>query len=525
MARTPRSNLTADVLQRIVDDPEAWYRCVYKTPCFPWQIEVASAVERLIDDTRARRVQPGLECALLVARQGGKNETTARLETRLLVKFQRIGGAIVKAAPTSKPQLHMNKVRLKEVAANPLTAKAIQWEEGYIARLGNAHVDFLSAEPSANRVGHTAQLLLEVDETQDVIKDIYNRDFRPMCATTGAPALLCGTVWDLETLLEEKRELCRERQKKVGRQLLWEYDWQRVAEQRLLFGDPTYRDFVLGEIDTLGETHPIILTQYRLIPVAALGRLVSDQDLVGMRGAYPRYFEPRQGCAYVAGVDLCGAAEQDMKEAILNVNASLKRDSTVVTIAEMRWRLTTNGRKIPILRIVDHLYLPNLHPNDCADRIHQYVFDRWRCQYAVVDASGVGDNVAAMLAARRPEQVTPLKSNLSVASSLGFSLLGAIQTGRLQCYQDDGSDAAEQFWHQFRHCRRELRPGGYMKFAAPTTKTYLQSAGRNVDIHDDFVKSAAYCLRAAEQHLTSFTDPSWFTSPDSFEWHDGGGFE
>jgi hypothetical protein len=43
-----------------------------------------------------------------------------------------------------------------------------QAEYGYILRLGAARQVFLSADESSNVVGHTADLLLEVDESQDV---------------------------------------------------------------------------------------------------------------------------------------------------------------------------------------------------------------------------------------------------------------------------------------------------------------------------------------------------------------------
>ena len=43
---------------------------------------------------------------------------------------------------------------------------------------------WLAAEPGANVVGHTAGLLLEVDEAQDVDVETFDRAFRPMAAST-----------------------------------------------------------------------------------------------------------------------------------------------------------------------------------------------------------------------------------------------------------------------------------------------------------------------------------------------------
>ena len=47
---------------------------------------------------------------------------------------------------------------------------------------GNARAIFLSADESANVVGNTAHLLLEIDEAQDVLKEKYTKEFKPMGA-------------------------------------------------------------------------------------------------------------------------------------------------------------------------------------------------------------------------------------------------------------------------------------------------------------------------------------------------------
>lgn len=43
------------MMQRLVDDPGAWYAALYETPLRPYQLEVARAAERLVDDCRAGR--------------------------------------------------------------------------------------------------------------------------------------------------------------------------------------------------------------------------------------------------------------------------------------------------------------------------------------------------------------------------------------------------------------------------------------------------------------------------------------
>src|SRR5207244_2816487 len=105
----------------------------------------------------------------------------------LLTMRARAGGAIVKAAPTFRPQVVNSMLRLKEVLNNPLAEVIpVEGEHGYILRLDQARVLFLSAEPSASVVGATASILLEVDEAQDVDPEKHDRDFAPMAAATNA---------------------------------------------------------------------------------------------------------------------------------------------------------------------------------------------------------------------------------------------------------------------------------------------------------------------------------------------------
>ena len=143
----------------------------------------------------------GLTFSVEIARQGGKNELSAQLEVLLLTLFIDRGGNAIKCSPTFKPQTVISMMRLKE--------RLNQWgyggvwttEMNYIVRLGNARQIFLSADESANVVGNTAHILLEVDESQDVSKEKYAKEFRPMGAATNVTTVHYGTTWDDSTLL------------------------------------------------------------------------------------------------------------------------------------------------------------------------------------------------------------------------------------------------------------------------------------------------------------------------------------
>jgi len=144
----------------------------------PYQREVALAV---LDSVFGRK---GLTLSVEIARQGGKNELSAQLELLLLTLYMAEPVNLVKCSPTFKPQAIISMVRLKDRLNDAAFGGIWVSEMGYIIRLGNCRTIFLSADESANVVGNTAHILLEIDESQDVSREKYNKEFKPMGATT-----------------------------------------------------------------------------------------------------------------------------------------------------------------------------------------------------------------------------------------------------------------------------------------------------------------------------------------------------
>ena len=103
-------------------------------------------------------------------------------------------------------------------------------ENGHIVGLGGARLIFLSADLSANVVGNTAHLLLEVDEAQDVDDEKYNKEFRPMGSSANATYVLYGTTWDDRTLLEKTKQTNLELERRDGVQRHFRYDCYEVAK-------------------------------------------------------------------------------------------------------------------------------------------------------------------------------------------------------------------------------------------------------------------------------------------------------
>jgi hypothetical protein len=296
----------------------------------PYQQEVMRAV---MDSATHHR---GLTFSVEIARQGGKNELSARLEMYLLHLNSTLPENLVKCSPTFEPQAIISMTRLKDRLDDAGFTGLWSTEFSYIVRMGNARIIFLSAEEEARVVGHTAHLLLEVDEAQDVTREKYSRDFRPMCSTSNATTVLYGTAWDDTTLLEEVKQHNLELERQDGIRRHFRYDWQEVARY-----NPDYLKYVENERQRLGDDHPLFLTQYCLQPIRGGDGFISASQRAQLQGDHPRRRYPEPGKVYVAGVDLAGEAEELEEEKLISLTP--RRDSTVVTIAEVDYSHTKSG--------------------------------------------------------------------------------------------------------------------------------------------------------------------------------------
>ena len=440
----------------------------------PYQTEVAKAVAASV----MRR--KGLTFSVEIARQGGKNELSAQLEVLLLTLFIGKGGNAIKCSPTFKPQTIISMMRLKERLDQWGYAGIWRAEMGYILRLGNARQIFLSAEESANVVGNTAHILLEVDESQDVSRDKYTKEFRPMGASTNVTTMHYGTTWDDSTLLEEVKQVNLEQERKDGIKRHFRYDWQEVAKY-----NPEYLRYVEGERERLGESHPLYMTQYCLKPIHGGGGFLSPVQLAQLQGIHGRRHHPSGTGIYVAGVDLAGEAEEGEDAALRALKP--RQDSTVVTIGELDFASRGGAVPQPSINVVEHYWWTGRPHTDVYARLADVLKNVWGVRRAAVDATGVGAGVAGFLSrALGKSVVTPFMFTQASKSKLGFELLAAINSGRLKMYAGDGSPEYREFWFQANKARSSFRPNQTMNFYVDP------SAG-----HDDFISSLALLVEAS----------------------------
>ncbi len=303
----------------------------------PYQQKIALAILNSVFERQ------GLTFSVEMARQGGKNELSAQLELLLLTLYIAEPQNMIKCSPTFKPQTVISMMRLKDCLNNVGFGGIWVTELGYIIKLGNAKVIFLSADESANVVGNTAHLLLEIDESQDVSKEKYTKEFKPMGATTNVTTVHYGTTWDDSTLLEEVKQTNLELEKKDGIKRHFRYDWAEIARY-----NPDYLAYVERERERLGENHPLFLTQYRLLPIHGGGGYLSPQQRSQLQGEHLRHHQPKSGKIYIAGIDLAGEAEVGEGAALRALKP--RQDSTVVTIGELDF----GPIRQPRVKVVEH---------------------------------------------------------------------------------------------------------------------------------------------------------------------------
>lgn len=401
----------------------------------------------------------GATFTVMFPRQAGKNEVAAALVACLLWSNAARGGSIVVCAPAFRPQTRISLERTRHMldAIARLAPGGVRATvAGNAIAFGRARAVFLSAAVGAHVAGHTASLALIADEAQEIDADWFDRQFRPMAASTGAPAVLLGTPWDGTTLIE--RAVTANREHDAGDPAIrfhHEVGWHEVSASI-----PAYGDYVRYERQRLGANHPLYLSQYELVASDAAGRLFSPGQLAMLEGLHPREQAPRPGERYVGGLDLGGEGQG--------------ADATVLSIARLA------GDRCEVAELAAW----RSAPFETVQREVIALARRWRLERLSVDATGLGAPLAKGLTAALGPRVEPFVFTAQSKSALGFALLAAAETGRFALFADDGSAEAAACRAELRGCRASYRGG----------RLWWWGEGLN----DDYVASLALCLRAAE---------------------------
>lgn len=436
----------------------------------PYQLEPAETILRSI------RENQGLTIVLIISRQAGKDELLANLVTYLLNLYSHREKGIVYVNPTFKPQTVNAMLRLESrLKANLLTRTFWRKLAGFMFRINNATVSYLSGDKHANVVGAVASLLLVVNEAQDITPAKYDKDFAPMVASTNATRLIVGTEWTSNTLLAREEDAAHEAEKTDGIRRVFKYTSTDVRKHV-----PAYGKFVDAEIKKLGREHPLVKTQYFCERIDSQAGMFTARRLALMLGDHEPQTSPIPGKIYAFLIDVAG---QD--EAVLELEGMTNpgRDKTTLAIIEIDLS-ELQLLQAPIYRVINR--------QDWHGDNHVQIFgaisalaDSWHPLYIVEDATGVGEGLWGMLARKYGERVIGFKYTAQSKSELGYGFIAIIESGRFR----DCARTAE-IEEQYRNCQSEILigPSHTMRWGVPDGTRSLRTGEL---IHDDFITTDA----------------------------------
>lgn len=450
-------------------DPQFESEHVSKRPLRGAQAEIVKRAEKFVC------AHEGGVMPIRSARQTGKNETAAVLHRRHLWRRQNHPqiSSWVRTAPTFKPQIINSKKRLDELLQldakkkirHPLFGgKKLSTSEGYIYRFGNATVEFISSGPKANVVGATANECLDMDEAHKVNQAKFDEDFAPFTASTNAATLLWGVAADeLDTL-----EWYRQKNISDGKaHLNLDFPCEVWME-----GSPAYKAHVEDRISKLGFDHPIIKTQYRLVPVASEGRFINPSQAKSLfKGEHERQLSPRPNSQYEMLIDLAGGNEDVNPGQELDGVEDTKTDSTIVWIYEVSPLVAANGL-FPVLRIVNLYWFTGVDLPKQEQEIKDLIA-QWSPQKLTVDAIGVGRQMSESLVANwGPHMVNAYTATSASVSADCFDLLARLNFNSVQMFLNDQSPEWAEFERQVTWTKYASNEGK-MKLVKPKPECHI----------------------------------------------------
>lgn len=428
----------------------------------------------------------GDQLAVVFCRQAGKDEMLAQVLSLVLMQHASVGGQVVVAAPTLQPQAMISFQRLRTcLLANPLTA-AITRCSGNVISVGAARAVFVSAAPTANVRGLTADLLLVANEAQHIDADHWDAVFDPMAASTNAVTLFMGTVWSDRGLLARQIRFLEDSESSAGRTHVWRVPWTMVADVV-----PAYGDRVRSRIRQLGEGHPFIQTEYFLRELDGAGGLFPPERVARMQGDHAPRTVAESGKRYALLLDV-GGEEEHPGPGDAPIGGRSSRDSTALTVVEVNTTERADG--LAVYRVVHRQLWTGVPHTTVHQQMVGLATTVWRASWVVVDATGIGAGLASFLKAtlmRQPAafsqvEVVPFVFTATSKSRLGWDFLSLIDAGRFREYvpTDPVEAVTVEYRAQLRATDFEVMPGpgNLLRWSVPAREG-----------HDDLVISAALC--------------------------------
>jgi hypothetical protein len=461
----------------------------------PYQVAPIASLQRSITN------QHGDTIIIVFPRQSGKDEFLIQLMAYMLYIYSEFPLSMVAVNPTYKPQTVNAILRFDQVLSrNPLTSKIWRKKGDFIRLMDQTRISFLSGDSKSNVVGATASLLLMVNEAQDISPALYQRKFLPMASSTNATRLLAGTIWTSTTFLSQEIRHAQYSEKLDGRQRVFMVDADHVRQVL-----PTYGAHVDSVVSRWGREHPLVKTQYFNEEIDATTGMFNAARMALIFGSPPKFGEfggnQRGAGVYAFLIDLAGQDEAVMADPAARL-ANPSRDSATLSVAEIDTS-TVPTLSYPTYRILHRVAWTGQNHLTIFGQIKSLA-ESWRPRYLVVDATGVGEGLWALLDKAFPDKVIPVKFTATVKSEIGYRFLAMINTGRFCVREHQATithpDAlasgllnlssidpliSKQVEAQYMACQSEVLPG-----PGKTLRWGVPEGARDPEgalIHDDFV--------------------------------------
>jgi hypothetical protein len=470
--------MTSDIIRNAINDVQ-YHRVGVMgiSPLYPPEIEIINLVEKHI------ALKTGKVIAIRSARQTCKNESSAMIAVRMMgiFKKERDYYSYVRTAPTWKPQIVNSKLRVEKFLEIDPIIDYYRPRYDYMYESGSANITFLSSDKQASVVGATASICLDIDEAHKVDKGKFEEDFSPMTAYHNVPTVMWGVAADKQDLLYEYVEYNMEN----NPDCVLQYPASVWCEIR-----PQYALHYEERRAKLGADHPVILTQYDLVDVDAVGSyLTKAQQTSILSSEHNQYSAHKDGRSYAITIDIGGEDEEEEQDPLVKSEGA--RDSTVALIWDVDYKDMVNG--YPMFRLVDiHWWTgkslgdktSGLYGEQGQQGILLKLLQQWQPHHVVVDGRGVGEQIAGYLDTEYGVEVYKASGN-SVSEDC-YGLKALINNDRVKCFRDDGSDEYNELTRQMKNTTYEIRQHDMMRITKPHGKGHI-----------DMVKAMTYLYRVA----------------------------
>jgi hypothetical protein len=113
----------------------------------------------------------------------------------------------------------------------------------------------------------------------------------------------------------------------------------------------------------------------------------------------------------------------------------------------------------------------------------------WGLRRLVADATGLGAPLVAALKQSLGHRIVSFVFTTASKSALGYELLAAAGTGRLQLYSRDASMECDACWQELESAAADYRPNRTLNFYVDPSRG-----------HDDYLMSLALTVEAANRY-------------------------